>query len=77
MIKTSIEKVAEEIGFDIANSDDVTQGKLLNGFCGGLRDSMQDHALEMQLCYISKQLSSKSEKIIKVLYEFIELKNKD
>lgn len=77
MIKTSIEKVAEEIGFDIANSDDITQGKLLNGFCSGLRDSMQDHALEMQLCYISRQLNPKSENVIKALAEFIELKNKD
>jgi len=77
MIKTSIEKLAEEIGFDIANSDDLTQGKLLNGFCRGLHDSMQDSALETQLCYISAQLDSKSEKILKALCAFVDLKNKD
>lgn len=31
MIKTSIEKLAEEIGFDIGMSDDVSQAKLING----------------------------------------------
>ena len=75
MIKSSIEKLSEEIGFDIANSDDVVQSKFLNGFCEGLKCSMQPHALETQLCYISKKLTSKSDEIILALAEFVKLKN--
>jgi hypothetical protein len=76
MIKSSIEKLAEEIGFDIGTSDDVTQSNLLNGFCKGLANSMNGEKLGTQLCYISDKLSPKSELVIKELYEFILLKNK-
>ena len=40
MIKTSIEKIAKDIGFDIGLSDDMVQSDLLNGFCEGLKDSI-------------------------------------
>lgn len=77
MIKSSIEKLSEEIGYDIGMSDDQTQAKLLNGFCEALQNSMQNHNLEMQLCYISKLLTKKSEKTILALVEFIKLKQND
>ena len=76
MIKTSIEKLAEEIGFDIGNSDDVTQAKLLNGFCRGLANSIDGHSLDIQLCYMSDKLNAKTDDILKKLVEFIKLKNK-
>ena len=76
MIKTSIEKLAEEIGFDIGNSDDVTQSNLINGLCKGLNNSMGDHKLEMQLCYITDKLTPASEKILLAIVEFIKLKSK-
>lgn len=76
MIKTSVEKLAFEIGFDIANSDDGTQSKLLNGFCKGLANSMDSNSLQTQLCYIADKLDDKSEKILTELVEFINLKNK-
>ena len=77
MIKTSIEKLAESIGFDIGNSDDVVQADLLNGFCKGLTNSMNDHSLEKQLCYLAERLTPKTEKVIRILLDFIELKHKE
>ena len=74
MIKSSIEKLANEIGFDIGTSDDVTQSDLLNGFSKGLSNSMDEHRLETQLCYIVDKLDSKSRKVLKGLVEFIKLK---
>lgn len=76
MIKTSIEKLAEDIGFDIANSDDKVQSDLLNGFCRGLANSMQDHHLDLQICYIVDKLNDKSMQVLKKFYSFIELKEK-
>lgn len=76
MIKSSVETLAETIGFEIGASDDITQAKLLNAFCKGLNDSiLQKSDLEMQLCYISKSLEPKTEKILLGLVEFIKLKN--
>jgi hypothetical protein len=40
MIKSSIEKISESIGFDIGMSDDVTQANLINGFCRALSNSI-------------------------------------
>ena len=75
MIKSSVEKMAESIGFDIGTSDDVTQGNLLNGFCRGLANSITDsHRLELQICYIVDKLDSKSCKVIKELAESIKYK---
>lgn len=75
MVKSSIHKFANDIGFDIANSDDDTQALLINGFCRGLRSSMRDRDLEMQLCYICQHLDNNSYEILKALVEFCELKN--
>lgn len=77
MIKTSIEKIAKDIGYDIGNSDDVVQSDLLNGFCEALANSMQDRQLEMQLCYIAGKLKPKTEKVLEGLVEFIKLKNQE
>lgn len=75
MIKTSIEKLAESIGYDIGMSNDITQSDLLNGLCTALATSMQPHALEMQLCYIAKNLTPHSKKVLTELVEFIKLSN--
>lgn len=77
MIKTSIEKLAEEIGFDIANSDDETQAKLLNGFCKGLSNSMDERHLQMQISYIVDKLNPKTSRILKEIVQFLELKEKE
>ena len=77
MIKTSIEKLAEEIGFDIGASDDVTQSNLLNGFCKGLSNCMDNQKLETQLCYVADKLTPQSEKVIEHLMEFIDLNRQD
>lgn len=77
MVKSSIEKLSEEIGYDIGMSDDQTQANLLNGFAAALCNSMQKQNLEMQLCYISKLLHPKTEELLKNLVEFIKLKEND
>jgi hypothetical protein len=76
MIKSSIEKLSETIGFEIGASDDVTQANLINGLCKGLANSMDDHKLDLQLCFIADKLDSKSSKVLKSLVAFIELKEK-
>jgi len=76
MIKSSVEKLSETIGFEIGMSDDVTQANLINGFCNGLANSMDSNKLEMQLCYIANKLDLKSHKVLKELVAFIELKEK-
>ena len=54
MIKSSIEKLADTIGFEIGTSDDVTQALLINGLCKGINNSIhQRRDLDMQLCYIA------------------------
>ena len=77
MIKTSIEKLAEDIGYDIGLSDDIVQSDLLNGFCKGLHNSMREDARERQLCYLTEKLNPNSHEILKVIVEFIKLKEND
>lgn len=77
MIKTSIENIAENIGFDIGNSDDTTQANLLNGFCKGISNSMNDNEQEKQICYIVDKLNPKSHNVLKKFIAFIELKEKN
>ena len=66
--------MANAIGFDIGISNDETQADLLNGFCRGLKNSMQDHDFNTQLCCIVDKLDFKSCEVIKALNEFVVLK---
>jgi hypothetical protein len=75
MIKTSIEKLAESIGFDIAHSDDHVQADLLNGLSKGFK-TVNEHSLSMQLSYMSNRFSKDTDNLILELAEFIKLKNK-
>lgn len=77
MIKSSIEKLSETIGFEIGMSDDVTQSNLINGFCKALANSMDERNLETQLCYVADKLDGKSYKVLKTLVGFLELKEKE
>ena len=77
MIKSSIEKLSEEIGFDIGLSDDITQSNLINGLSRGLTNSMSQLDFERQICAIVDKLTPKSELVITELYKFIELKSKN
>lgn len=74
MIKSTVEKMANPIGFDIGTSDDIIQADLLNGFCKGLSNSMQPSDLSMQICHIVEKLDSNSMKVISEISEFIKLK---
>lgn len=79
MIISVVEKMAHDIGYDIAAcSSDRTQADLLNGFSEGICNSIRDkNNKETQLCYIADKLSKKSEFVIKALHEFIILKDKE
>jgi hypothetical protein len=75
MIKSSIELIAENIGFDIAHSDDHTQANLFNGLGKGFK-TYQSNELGMQLAYVSDKLTRDAEKLIMELAETIKCKNK-
>ena len=77
MIKSSIEKLAKDIGFDIVMSDDQTQANLLNGLSKSMCNSMNDNDFEMQCCYIVEKLDNKSHHLIKRLASFIQLKEQE
>ena len=73
-IKTSIEQMAEAIGFDIANSSDETQANLINGLGRGFKLFSHEN-FHMQLSYASNRLNKEGEKLILELAEYIKLKN--
>lgn len=73
MIKSSIEQLAEPIGFDIANSDDNVQSNLLNGLGRGFK-IYREAQYQMQLAYIVDKLKPETDKFILELSEFIKLK---
>ncbi|RLD69247.1 MAG: hypothetical protein DRI95_00715 [Bacteroidetes bacterium] len=78
MIKSSVEKIAGVIGFEIGASDDIVQADLINGFCAGLHNTNRDkRLLETQISYIVDKLDKKSEFILLELVEFIKVKNKN
>ncbi len=78
MIKTSIEELADPIGFDIGNSDNVVQANLLNGFCRGLQSSVPDkYRRETQLSYIVEKLDDKAMSVLSEIVEFIKLRRSD
>ena len=70
MIKSSIELIAENIGFDIANSDDHVQANLLNGLGKGFKNYNEQH-FHMQLCYVSSKLSNDAKTLILTLSEYL------
>lgn len=74
MIKSSIEKLADPIGFDISNSDDVVQAALLNGMGRGFA-TYNDQQMDMQMCYIADKLTPQAKKFIKALHQFVKDEN--
>ena len=77
MIKSTVEKMADPIGFEIGASDDVTQSALLNGFCRGLSNSMtNDHDHDSQICFIVDKLDINAENVLLNISEFIKEKQK-
>ena len=76
MIKSSVEKIAYDIGFDIAHSDDRVQADLINGLCSGMT-KMHDRDMSMQICYMVEHFTKESIKVIKEIAGFAELKEKE
>lgn len=77
MIKTSIEKLANDIGFDIGNSDDIVQADLLNGFGRAFKYYKDKASFERQLLAIADKLDRDSDHLITELAAFIKLKNEE
>lgn len=69
-IISSVEKMAEDIGFDIANSDNITQAKLFNGFSKGWRLLMDNNEIDMQICYMVKELTPEAKNTLIKIAEF-------
>ena len=72
--KTSVEKMANSIGFDIGMSDDLVQADLLNGFSTALVNSIGLRDIGKQLTYVVDRLEPKAEEVILELAEFIKMK---
>ena len=72
MIRSSVEKLAGEIGFDIGMGDNVTQANLLNGFGSALHKLGDD--LDNQLVYIVQELDGKTIEVLTNMVEFCKLK---
>lgn len=70
MIKTSIELIAENIGFDIANSDDRVQADLLNGLGRGF-NTYNDQNLNTQVCYLVQHLKPETKKLLNLIAEYL------
>ena len=70
MIKSSVELIAENIGFDIAHSDDHTQANLFNGLGKGFK-TYKSNELGMQMAYISDKLSKDAQDFILELAEMV------
>lgn len=70
MIKTSVELMAEAIGFDIANSDDHTQANLLNGLGKGFH-TYNDRNYDMQLAYVNTKLTPHAKEFIRKLADYV------
>ena len=75
MIKTSIELLAEPIGFDIANSDDQVQANLFNGLGRGFK-TYNESNYNMQICYFSGKLNKDAQQFVLDLAGYINLNNK-
>ena len=72
-IISSIEKMANDIGYDIGMSSDVVQSDLLNGFCKAIHDSMREYNRGGQICYIVKKLDDKSKIILREIVGYIDV----
>lgn len=69
-VKTSIELMSFQIGFDIAMSDDRVQADLLNGLGRGF-NTMSPINRSLQISYLIQHLSPETKKLIKELNDYL------
>lgn len=69
-VKTSIELISEQIGFDIAMSDDRVQADLLNGLGRGFNTMSPDNR-NIQISYFIQHLSPQAKELIKELNDYL------
>ena len=61
---TSIERMADPIGFDIGNSNSKVQADLFNGLARGVCGGLQRREVEMQNAYITDDLTAQAKQWI-------------
>lgn len=69
-VKTSIELISEQIGFDIAMSDDRVQADLLNGLGRGF-NTFNKQGRDMQISYLIQHLSPQAKELIEELNNYL------
>lgn len=69
-VKTSIELISEQIGFDIAMSDDKVQADLLNGLGRGF-NIMSPINRSTQISYLIQHLSPQAKQLIKEINDYL------
>lgn len=70
MVKTSIELIANNIGFDIANSDDRVQADLLNGLGRGFK-TYHEQNKHTQIAYMVQHLTPEAKELLKLIGEYL------
>ena len=68
-ITTAIDKMAEDIGFDIGMSSDKAQGDLLNGLGKAFKTPNLD--MTSQIVYMTQNLDSNGKWVIKELAKYL------
>ena len=72
-ITTSVEKMADPIGFDIAHGTDQTQAQLLNGLARGFFQTMpNEHERGTQMCYVMPYLTLQAKAMLREFAAFVE-----
>lgn len=69
-VKTSIELMSYQIGFDIAMSDDRVQADLLNGLGRGF-NTMTPNNRSTQISYLIQYLLPETKELIKELNDYL------
>jgi len=70
-VKTAIDLMAEQIGFDIAQSDDRVQADLLNGLGRGF-NTMSLNSRNMQIAYLIQHLTPQARELVKQINDCLD-----
>lgn len=70
-VKTAIDLMAEQIGFDIAQSDDRVQADLLNGLGRGF-NTIPLNSRNMQIAYLIQHLTPQARELVKQINDYLD-----
>lgn len=69
-ITTANDKYARELGFDYGNSTSNVQAQFFNGLAEGLHRPRGSGDLDMQIAYITHDLTPQAKALLKMIGEF-------